>query len=159
VLAAFPAAELWIVGGGDGRRELEALAHSLGVERAVKFTGEVADAELSALYATSDLFAMPSRGEGFGLVFAEAMASGLPCIASRFDAGSEVVADGETGLLVDPGNPDELLQAITRFLGDQDLRAKMGQAGRRRASQFFSLASFNQRIEKWLRGGDEHEEV
>ena len=152
VLDCFPQAELWIVGEGEGRGELEVLARSMGVDRAVRFTGEVSDAELEAIYCTSDLYAMPSRGEGFGLVFAEAMALGLPCIASKVDAGSEVVVDGETGILVDPANPDEIFQAIKELLGDKDLRARMGQAGQRRATEFFSLDSFNQRIERLLSG-------
>ncbi|MEK6322368.1 MAG: glycosyltransferase family 4 protein [Acidobacteriota bacterium] len=152
VLDCFPPAELWIVGEGEGRGELEALALSMGVDRAVKFKGEVSDAELEAIYSTSDLYAMPSRGEGFGLVFAEAMAHGLPCIASKRDAGSEVVVDGETGILVDPANLDEIFQAIKELLGDKNLRARMGNAGQRRATELFSLDSFNRRIERLLSG-------
>jgi phosphatidylinositol alpha-1,6-mannosyltransferase len=152
VLDYFPQAELWIVGEGEGRSKLETLAFSMGVEQAVKFTGEVTDAELKAIYNASDLYAMPSRGEGFGLVFAEAMAHGLPCIASKRDAGSEVVVDGETGILVDPANLDEIFQAIKSFLGDKNLRARMGNAGQRRAAELFSLASFSQRIERLMSG-------
>ena len=152
VLEFFPQAELWIVGEGKGRAELEALAQSSGVDGAVKFTGQVSDAELETIYRASDVYAMPSRGEGFGLVFAEAMAHGLPCIASKLDAGSEVVVDGETGTLVDPENPDEIFQAIKRLLGDKDLRVRMGQAGQRRVAELFSLDSFNQRIERLLIG-------
>ncbi|MGH9928225.1 MAG: glycosyltransferase family 4 protein [Pyrinomonadaceae bacterium] len=152
VLECFPQAELWIVGEGAGRSQLESLAKSLGVDGAVKFTGQVPDVELEAIYRASDLYAMPSRGEGFGLVFAEAMAVGLPCIASKLDAGSEVVVNGETGILVDPANLDELFQAIKELLGDKDLRARMGQAGLRRATEIFSLDNFNQRIERLLNG-------
>ena len=152
VLECFPQAELWIVGEGKGRAELEALARSTGVDGAVKFTGQVPDAELETIYRASDVYAMPSRGEGFGLVFAEAMAHGLPCIASKLDAGSEVVADGETGIVVDPTNLDEIFQAIKKLLGDKDLRARMGHAGQRRVADVFSLDSFNQRIERLLIG-------
>ena len=152
VLECFPQAELWIVGEGKGRGELEAVARSMGVDGAVRFTGQVPDAELETIYRAADVYAMPSRGEGFGLVFAEAMAVGLPCIASKLDAGSEVVVNGETGILVDPANLDELFEAIKGLLGDKDLRARMGQAGQRRATEFFSLDSFNQRIERLLNG-------
>ena len=151
VIAEFPDVELCVVGDGDGRKELETLARAHGVERAVRFTGAVPDDELSRLYAASDVFAMPSRGEGFGLVFAEAMAHGLPCIASRADAGSEVVAGGETGIVVDPGSPQELWKALRTLLSDFGLRRRMGEAGRRRAAEVFSVEDFNRRIQALLR--------
>lgn len=148
----FPNAELCIVGAGEGRREFEKLARERGVSDAITFAGEVTDEELDALYASSDVYAMPSWGEGFGLVFAEAMSRGLACIASRFDAGSEVVLDGETGIHVDPENPQELLKALKTLFGDAALRQKMGEAGRRRAEEMFSLEAFNKRVERILRG-------
>jgi phosphatidylinositol alpha-1,6-mannosyltransferase len=154
VLKDHPGAELWIVGEGEGRAQLEELACRGGVAGAVRFTGQVSDEELSSLYAASDIYAMPSYGEGFGLVFAEAMWHGLPCIASRFDAGSEVVRDGETGLLVDPAQPEELLAALRRLLADAGLRERMGGAGRRRAQEVFSLSGFNERMGTILRGED-----
>jgi phosphatidylinositol alpha-1,6-mannosyltransferase len=152
VKSEFPRAELFIVGAGDGRRELEEMARRIGAADSIRFTGQVTDEELAAFYRSSDVYAMPSWGEGFGLVFAEAMSHSLPCIASRFDAGSEVVVDGETGLHVDPENPQEILAALKTLLGDADLRRRMGEAGRRRASELFSLDAFNRKIEKILRG-------
>jgi phosphatidyl-myo-inositol dimannoside synthase len=152
ILRAHPDAELWIVGDGDGRPGLEALARRLGVADAIHFPGALADAELGAAYAAATVFAMPSRREGFGLVFAEAMAHGLPCIASREDAGSEVVVHGQTGFHVDPDDPAELTRRLLQLLADPALRARLGDAGRRRAEQLFSLASFNRRIEEILRG-------
>lgn len=151
ILREFPGAELWVVGEGRGRLELERLAAGSGGQ-AVRFTGEVSDAELDALYAASDVYAMPSKGEGFGLVFAEAMAHGLPCIASRLDAGGEVVVDGETGRLIDPRSQGELLHALRCLLADPALRRRMGEAGRRRVDELFSLAAFNQRITGLLQG-------
>lgn len=152
VRECFPQAELWIVGEGKGRSELEELARTNGVASAVKFTGAVSDAELDSIYGNADLYAMPSRGEGFGLVFAEAMAHGLPCIASKLDAGGEVVVDGETGVLVDPANLEEIFLAVKKLLGNKSLREEMGQAGQRRVNELFSLDSFNQRIERLLSG-------
>jgi phosphatidylinositol alpha-1,6-mannosyltransferase len=152
VLERVPNAELLVVGGGEGRGDLEALAREKGVSGAVSFPGEVSDAELDALYRDADLYAMPSEGEGFGLVFAEAMARGLACIASREDAGSEVVVDGETGLHVAPRDLDEIHTAVVRLLGDDSLRERMGEAGRERAERLFSLAGFNRRMEEILRG-------
>jgi phosphatidylinositol alpha-1,6-mannosyltransferase len=148
----FPDAELCIVGAGEGRREFEELARKHGVADAIGFAGEVTDEELDALYASSDLYAMPSRGEGFGLVFAEAMSRGLACIASRFDAGSEVVLDGVTGLHVDPDDHQELLGALKTLFGNSELRLKMGEAGRQRAQELFSLEAFNLRIRRILEG-------
>jgi phosphatidylinositol alpha-1,6-mannosyltransferase len=148
----FPGAELYVVGAGEGRSEFEELARKHSVQDAVRFTGEVTDEELDALYTSSDVYAMPSQGEGFGLVFAEAMSRGLACIASRFDAGSEVVVDGETGIHVDPDDRQELLKALKTLFGDSDLRQKMGEAGRRRAEELFSLEAFNRKIKRILRG-------
>lgn len=149
-----PDAELWIVGEGEGRGDFEALAASRGVAECIRFTGHVSDAELSEIYRDSSVFAMPSRGEGFGLVFAEAMAHGLPCVASRADAGSEVVVDGETGLHVDPDDEAELLRALLALLTDPSLRREMGSAGRRRAQSLFDLAGFNARVAELLRCGE-----
>ncbi|HEY7547208.1 MAG TPA: glycosyltransferase family 4 protein [Blastocatellia bacterium] len=148
----FPGAELYVVGAGEGRSEFEELARKLNAQDAVRFTGEVTDEQLDALYASSDVYAMPSQGEGFGLVFAEAMSRGLPCIASRADAGSEVVVDGETGIHVDPDDRQELLRALKTLFGNSALRCRMGEAGRRRAEELFSLEAFNRKIERILRG-------
>jgi phosphatidylinositol alpha-1,6-mannosyltransferase len=154
VLVEFPDAELCVVGGGSGIDDLRRQAASLGVAGRVRFTGDVPDAELSAWYARSDVFAMPSRGEGFGLVFAEAMSYELPCIASRFDAGSEVVVDGETGLVVDPDDPEELLSALRALLGDERLRRRLGRAGKLRAADLFSVGSFDERIRRIVLDGE-----
>lgn len=151
ILREFPGAELWVVGEGAGRLDLERLVAGSGGQ-AVRFTGEVSDAELDALYAASDVYAMPSEGEGFGLVFAEAMAHGLPCIASRLDAGGEVVVDGETGYVIDPRSQEELRNALRCLLANPALRRKMGEAGRRRADELFSLAAFTERITGFLQG-------
>jgi phosphatidylinositol alpha-1,6-mannosyltransferase len=151
VVSEYPGAQLVIVGSGDGGAELERRAADRGVAGDVRVRGPVSDGELDALYRTSHVFAMPSRGEGFGLVFAEAMARGLPCIASRLDAGSEVVLHGQTGLHVDPDDEDELLVALGTLLGDAALRATMGAAGARRAADLFSLDAFERRIVAVLR--------
>jgi phosphatidyl-myo-inositol dimannoside synthase len=150
VVKEFPEAELLIVGDGEGRCEFEELARQRGVVNRVRFTGEIADGELETLYASSDIYAMPSCGEGFGLVFAEAMSHGLPCIASRLDAGSEVVTDGETGIHVAPDSHEELLGALRKLLRDESLRRRMGEAARRRAKDLFSLDRFNKSIEEVL---------
>src|SRR3954470_1151233 len=98
-----PGPRLVVAGDGDDRPRLERRAADLGLapERVV-FTGFVSEATLAELYRRGAVFAMPSRGEGFGLVYLEAMRAGKPCLAARDGAAAEIVVDGETGLLVDP---------------------------------------------------------
>jgi glycosyltransferase involved in cell wall biosynthesis len=85
---------------------------------------------------------MPSRQEGFGLVFAEAMWWGLPCIGTTADAAGQVIAAGETGELVTYGDVPALSRALVKLLADPELVARMGEAGRRRARERFSYARF-----------------
>jgi phosphatidyl-myo-inositol dimannoside synthase len=137
---------LVIIGDGDGAAGLRAHAAARGVEGSVEFRGAVDDTALGRAYEDAAVFALPSRGEGFGLVLAEAMAHGLCCIASSADAGAEVVDDGRTGLLVDPDKPEELALALDRLLGDPDLRVRLGAEAQRDASRRFSVAGFESRL-------------
>ena len=89
---------------------------------------------------------MGAGGEGFGLVFLEAAAAGLPVVAGNGGAIPEVVRDGETGLLVNPEAPDEVGAAIVRLLQNPDLAQRMGEAARRRALEEFSYDRFRQRL-------------
>lgn len=111
----FPLARLRIVGTGDDQPRLAALAQRLGAGFAVDFLGAVSDEVLGAEYAACDLFALPSRREGFGLVFLEAMAYGKPCIGARAGGVPEVI-DGATGQLVDYGNIPDLAAAIADLM-------------------------------------------
>lgn len=142
VRAAVPGAELWVVGDGDDRSRLEAKAAEIGVAGSVRFLGRVSDDELARCYARASLFAMPSRQEGFGLVYAEAMWHGLPCLASTRDAGAEVVRDGETGVLVPYGDVDAIARAIARLLRDPEALARMGAEARREARERFGYERF-----------------
>jgi phosphatidylinositol alpha-1,6-mannosyltransferase len=100
------------------------------------------------------VFALPSRlsvgpraeGEGFGLVFVEAAAAGLPVVAGRGGAVDEVVEDGETGLLVDPRDANEVAAAVGRLLADPRMAARLGQAGRRRVVTEFTFERFRERM-------------
>jgi phosphatidylinositol alpha-1,6-mannosyltransferase len=148
-----PGATLRIVGEGEGRAALEDLARDRGAGDAVTFTGAVSDDVLDAEYRSADVYAMPSRGEGFGLVFAEAMARGLPCLASRVDAGRELVTHGVTGLLADPGEPEEVLASLERLAGDASLRRRLGRAARADALERFSPEAFRRRILSLVDGG------
>jgi phosphatidylinositol alpha-1,6-mannosyltransferase len=137
-----PDAELWIVGGGDDAPRLVEKARAAGVGDAVRFLGRVPDEELGALYRRASVFAMPSRQEGFGIVFAEAMWWGLPCIGTTADAAGQVIAAGETGTLVPYGDVDALSHALVELLSDRERTARMGEAGRRRAREQFGYARF-----------------
>jgi rhamnosyl/mannosyltransferase len=108
----------------------------------VRFVGFIPDAELIAYYDACDVFCMPSteRAEQFGLVQLEAMHCGKPVVATRLGTGVEYVTlDEVTGLLVEPGNEPALAQALNRLLGDPALRARLGEAGRLRVAEEFSV--------------------
>lgn len=112
VLKAHPGATLRIVGGGDDEPRLHALARDLGVAQAVTFSGTIDDGKLRAEYAACDLFALPSRKEGFGLVFLEAMIHGKPCLGARAGGVPEVINE-HVGALADYGNIPEIAAAVT----------------------------------------------
>jgi phosphatidylinositol alpha-1,6-mannosyltransferase len=135
-----PAAALWIVGEGDDVPRLRALAQERGVGAAVRFLGRVSDEELGALYRRASLLLMPSRQEGFGLVYAEAMWHGLPCVGSTADAARLVI--GETGLLVPFGDRRAIAEAAASLLLDPARAHAMGEAGRRRARERFGYERF-----------------
>ncbi|MBI3360255.1 MAG: glycosyltransferase, partial [Chloroflexi bacterium] len=132
----FPDAQCLIVGEGPLRPALTAQAQSLGLGGRVVFTGQLPEA-VRAL-AVMDLFVLPTYREGFGLVFAEAMSMEVPVIASRIPPVTEVVADGETGLLPELGNVEAFAAAIASLLEDEGRRRAMGRAGRERMIRCFS---------------------
>lgn len=105
----------------------------------VQFCGEVGEVELARFYEACDLFVAPSLYESFGLIYVEAMAHGKPVIACRAGGIPEVVADGETGLLVPPGDSGSLAGAILRLLGDEELMGRLGTAGRQRYLTHFTV--------------------
>ena len=141
-------AVLWIGGRGPLTENLQRAAQEAGVSDRVRFPGFIPDAELIAYYDACDVFCMPSteRAEQFGLVQLEAMHCGKPVVATRLGTGVEYVTlDDVTGLLVEPGNEQALGQALSRLLGDPQLRVRLGEAGRRRVAEEFSVA---QMVEK-----------
>ena len=116
ILARYPDALYLVAGDGDDRPRLEALAADLGLSEKVRFVGLVASEELPDYFRVADVFVMPSTGEGFGIVFLEAMASGIPVIGGNRDGSLDALADGVLGLAVDPENEEELVSAICRAL-------------------------------------------
>ncbi len=101
-----------IVGEGGGRQRLETKAKSLGVEKHVVFTGFIPEVEKADHYRLADAYVMPSKGEGFGIVFLEAMACGIPVVASKVDGSREAVRNGSLGILVNPDDLEDILAGI-----------------------------------------------
>lgn len=129
---------LVIVGGGSYRDDLRRLAHDFGVADHVVFTDGVPAEELAAHHAMADVFAMPCRTrgsgldvEGFGIVYLEASATGVPVVAGNSGGAPETVVDGETGLVVDGWDVGAIAAAVGDLLADPDRAAAMGAAGRR----------------------------
>ena len=116
LLVEFPNLVYLIGGGGPDRPRLEAKAKSLGLGPSVIFAGRIAEEEKVAHYHLADAYVMPSRGEGFGIVILEAMACGVPALASRKDGGREALLDGKLGLLVDPDDPTSVASGIRAVL-------------------------------------------
>ena len=146
ILAARSDVRFLIVGDGPLRRDLERLADALGIRAKMIFTGHRTD--VPALMETMDLFVLPTLHEGFGVVFAEAMAMGKAIIGSRIGPVAEVVEDGVTGYLVAPNDPEQFAKRALELLGDDGKRRAFGQAGRRRVEKLFAEEHMCETIER-----------
>jgi phosphatidylinositol alpha-1,6-mannosyltransferase len=136
----FPDLRYVVVGDGPERGRLERLAGELGVTANVTFLGRVPEPELLAAYRAADVYVQPSLvvegvTEGYGISFVEAGAAGLPVVGGRCGGVVEAVVDGVTGLLVTPGDAADFARAVSALLRDDDLRRRMGDAGRRLARE------------------------
>jgi phosphatidyl-myo-inositol dimannoside synthase len=137
-VAADPDIRYLICGKGGDRPHLEDLAAEHGVSDKVVFAGMVPEEDKADHYRLADVYAMPSHGEGFGFVFLEAMACGIPCVASDIDGGREALRLGELGWVVDPHQPDQIFDAVMAALA----RPKGVPAG----LDYFSFANFRRRV-------------
>lgn len=117
----------------------------------VRFHGHVDDAQLLDFYRNCSIFVAPSKYESFGLIYLEAMRFAKPCVGTKVGGIPEVVADGATGILVQPGSAKQLENAILKLAGDQGLRKSMGQAGQQRFKQTFTGEKFANRIIDFVR--------
>jgi phosphatidylinositol alpha-1,6-mannosyltransferase len=152
VLQRVPDAQLVFAGEGGDAARLQAKALGLRINHRVLFTGFVGDEMLASLYRHAALFAMPSRDEGFGLVYLEAMSYDLPCIGSTHDAAGESIEDGVSGFLVPQHDLPLLADRIVRLLVDEDLRRRMGRRGGQRVRDAFSYPAFRERLTSLLAG-------
>jgi phosphatidyl-myo-inositol dimannoside synthase len=151
LMTRWPGLQLVLAGEGDDRAWLEDLAEKNGVTLHVHFLSKVSYAELASCYAACDIFALPSSGEGFGLVYLEAMAFGKPVIAGAHGGAPEVVQDGVTGYLVQHGDASQLATCIETLLSDPALAHKMGERGRERVESEFRFNVFAKSLKKILR--------
>ena len=146
-----------IVGSGPYEKELKNLVKKFGLKDKVRFEGRVGDKVLSYYYASSDLFCMPSRMikeegsvEGFGIVYLEASLYEKPVLGGRTGGVEDAVVDGETGILVDLENVNEIAQALIRLLTNQELSNKLGVQGRERVLKDFDWDKQIKKIGKIL---------
>ncbi len=143
VRAAHPGTRYAVAGVGDRGPRLERLARDLGLGDAVRFLGAVPDADLPALYNAADLYVGASRrhdllAEGFGISLVEASACGLAVVGGRSGGVPDAVREGETGVLVDPDDPQAVAAGINGLLADAGLRQRFGAAGRRAVETFYN---------------------
>lgn len=129
---------LFYAGRGDMESELKRKVSEMKLEDSVCFSGYVPEELKPLYYKAADIFCLPSRtlAEAFGIVNLEAMASGLPIIASKLGGIPDVVQDEETGLLVTPGSVDRLKDAIIKLIENKDLRYKLGKKGRKKVQRY-----------------------
>lgn len=134
--------EYKVIGEGDDIPRLRALAAGLGVSRYMTFAGRMSETELREQYQRCSLFVMPSRKEGFGIVFLEAMSFRKPVVAGAHGGTPSVVKDGETGLLVDNADVPGIARSVISLLKDEETRDRFGQAGYERLLKLFTFDEF-----------------
>jgi glycosyltransferase involved in cell wall biosynthesis len=127
--------ELWVVGDGEEWPSLRALAKECGVSDKVKFFGAVPHEHLGRYYGLADVFCLPSQNEGMSNTVLEALAAGLPIVATVTGGTEELIRDGENGFFVAQQSPEDLTEKLGRLLADEPLRVRMGEAGRKRAEE------------------------
>ena len=150
IMRSRPSARFLIIGEASAgeenyEREIRLLCTTLGLGHAVTFAGYRRD--IRNILSAIDVFAFPSHAESFGVSLIEAMAAGLPSVASSSDGVLDIVTDGENGLLVPPKNSPELAAALTRLIDDPSLRSRLGRAARQRVQEKFERAAQLDRLE------------
>ncbi|MGH9691751.1 MAG: glycosyltransferase family 4 protein [Candidatus Acidiferrales bacterium] len=154
--ATIPDLHLVAVGGGDDLPRLRKLASDLGVADDVHFLEMLSRKEIAACYASADLFALPSSGEGFGLVFVEAMAFAKPVVGASCGGTLDIVQHGVNGLLVPPRDTARLAEALERLLCGEPLRTKLGRNGAETVRREYKFDVFCSRLGEILDGATVH---
>ena len=144
---AFPGLRLAVVGGGDDLPRLKEIASSLGISESVCFLENLSRAEMAACYAHAEVFALPSTGEGFGMVFLEAMAFSKPIVGALAGGTIDLVEDGINGFLVRPRDAEALEQTLARLLRDESLRIELGRRGAEIVRRNYSFEAFRTHLE------------
>ncbi len=150
VLEVVPDLFYVVIGGGDLQPRLENLARQSPARDRILFIGKLKLEELKHFYSRSHVFVMPSRQEGFGIVFLEAMALGTPVIAGDYGGAPEIVQDGVTGFLVKPDDLEALTDRLIRLLQDEALRKRMGETARRQVEENFTFTRFQEKLTQIL---------
>jgi phosphatidyl-myo-inositol dimannoside synthase len=151
LLMEWPELHLVAVGQGDDQEWLEQIADARGVRGHVHFLSGLSYAEIAACYAACEIFALPSGGEGFGLVYLEAMACAKPVIGGAHGGAPEVIEDGKTGFLVQHGDAGQLATSLETLLADPALAREMGARGKERVENEFRFNVFAKSLKKILR--------
>jgi phosphatidylinositol alpha-1,6-mannosyltransferase len=143
LLARNPDLVYLIAGDGNDRARLEQKAADLGIAAATRFVGRIPEDRKPDYFRLADVYAMPSRGEGFGFVFIEALACGTPVVAGKFDGGYEAIMAGKLGMAIDPDDRDAIVEAVSRQLtAVREIPADL---------RFFDFPNFTDRIWKALK--------
>jgi len=151
LLAQIPNLVYVIAGDGRDKERLKNKVVSLGLQDNVVFTGFISEDEKQDHYRLADVFVMSGRGEGFGIVYLEAMACGIPVVASKVDGSRDAVRDGQLGILVDPDIPEEVMHGILSALTVKDRKPPPG-------LEYFSVANFQLRLNNLLEMALDHDE-
>lgn len=147
-------AKLLIIGEGDLKQELKNLSKKLKIDKNVSFLGSMPNTNVKQYMAQSDIFVLPSveaksgDSEGLGMVFLEASCMGLPIVATKHGGIPEVVKDGQSGFLVDEKSVKQLSEKILILLKNDDLRIKMGKAGKKFVKENFDIKKQTEKLEQ-----------
>ena len=147
---AIPDLHLVVAGEGDDLVRLQKLAAEMNVTDVVHFLQGLSREKLAACYGRADVFALPSTGEGFGLVFLEAMAFGKPIVAAAAGGATDLVENEVNGLLVPAHNPEQLASALARLIRDDALRSTLGRRGLERVHAQYSFGRFESELDEIL---------
>jgi glycosyltransferase involved in cell wall biosynthesis len=150
VRTTIPDVQLVAVGSGDDLSRLRSIAAEEQVADRVHFLEGLSKEELASCYAAADVFALPSIGEGFGLVFLEAMAFGKPVVGADAGGITDLIRDGSNGLLIPPNDPDGLAQGLSRLLQDEALRRKLGECGAAMVRREYQFDAFREALDQIL---------